>query len=201
MPTVDHAANAAKARTDSLARELLKPDRSKALWIVRKVVAHLIKTPGPFKIAITGGAGSGKSSISKVLAEVLDVKVFDFDEYVPGGHTKDKAVYKKRLLDGMNNLWDDLPAKDGWVIEHVEAGNELMLKVFKPTFLLLMTPAPQHLLRVAEARGQASEEKEHEVYARQTRAMESSETAKKQFEAAPGRVIAKGEGWTLKQSL
>ena len=196
MAVVDRAANARKDRTDSLAADLLNIDPTPRLKNAKRI-AQLVGTGA--RMVITGGAGSGKSSIACDLAELLDVPMFDFDEYVPGGFDKDSKVYRKRLLDAMDNLWGDLPSKGGWIIEHVEACNEYIVKAFRPQYALLVDPPAAKMLRTAAARSQVNNESEKTQLARVKRAMESAEYARMQYADVPGEKVEKGKGWELKK--
>lgn len=201
MPRVDHAANSKKRAIDSLAADLLDIDKNQLVRIAGDVAFRLLG-PETVRLMVTGGAGSGKTTFSSTVAERLNIPSFDFDEYIPGGYTPNGKDYRHRLVRGMGRLYDDLPYKTGWIIEHVEACNADMVKAFKPTHCLLLIAPPGHLLRTAQARGEAAEDSPSETYAREKRALESSEYAKMQFDAVPGEVIGKMGGrhpWTLKK--
>jgi hypothetical protein len=196
MPISDHEANEKKALTDALAAQFLNIDQEK-LAKDAKTIADAM--PSSFRLAVTGGAGSGKSTVSSELSELLDVPVFDFDEYIPGGYSKDPKVYHKRLLDGMDNLWGDLPFKKSWIIEHVEACNDEMVKAFSPTHCLLLCPPASRAMRTAAARSLVANESDATQFRREQRAMESAEFSRMQFDAVPGKIILLGKGWELKE--
>lgn len=195
MPKVDLEANARKRTYDALAADLLSLNKSKLEQEAAGIAFDLLG-PDQVRLCITGGAGSGKTSVAAIIGERLNLPVFDFDEYVPGGFHEDADAFRKRLLDGMTNLWNDLPVKGGWIIEHVEACNENMLKAFHPTHCLLVHPKAHQLRTVAEARAAVAG---GDPKSRVRRAMESSEYAIMQFEEVPGEIVKRGPGWTLKQ--
>lgn len=202
MPTVDHKANERKRDLDTLAAELLNIDQEKLVTEAGKIAFDLLGKDvngPPIRLCITGGAGSGKSTIASVIAERLSLPCFDFDEYIPGGYHKDQKTYHKRLLDGMDNLCNDLPTKRGWVIEHVEACNDDMVKAFRPTHCLILEPKTSRIMRTANARGEVAEDTPSKTYEREQRALESAEYARMQFEEVNGDVVKAGEGWRLKK--
>jgi hypothetical protein len=196
----EQAANAQKAKTDRLAGELLGVDGGRKKKLANDIAARLVGVT-PIRLLVTGGAGSGKSSVSRLLAAKLDIPNFDFDKYIPGGYHKDPKVYRKRLLDGMQKLFDALPWRPGagWLVEHVEACSADMLGAFQPTHCLHLAPPAARALDVAAARSAVAGEPPREQYAREQRAMESAEIARMQFSKVPGRVMAHGSGWELKE--
>jgi hypothetical protein len=196
MADIDHEANARKARTDSLAAQYLDIDQKKLAKDAKTITDAL---PDNVRLFITGGAGSGKSTVSSELGELLDVPVFDFDEYIPGGYSKDPKVYRKRLLDGMDSLWGSLPVKKSWIVEHVESCNDEMVKAFRPTHCLIICPPATRAMRTAAARSLVSGESPAAQYRREQRAMESAEYARMQFDAVPGKIVLRGKGWELKE--
>jgi hypothetical protein len=198
MARVDREANAKKKAIDSLAAGLLNIDKEHLTSLAGDIAFQLLG-PKPVRLMITGGAGSGKTTISSTIAERLNVPSFDFDEYVPGGYTSDGKEYRHRLVAGMEHLFNDLPYKTGWIVEHVEACNSDMVQAFKPTHCLLLIRPAKHLLRAAQARGTVAEDSDEDVSAREKRALESSEYAKMQFEQVPGEIVGRGEGWVLKK--
>ena len=195
MPRVDHQANARKRGYDSLAASLLDLDNKK-LESTAGGIAFDLLGPEQVRLFVTGGAGAGKTSVASVIGERLNLPVFDFDEYIPGGHHKDVRIYRKRLLDGMDNLWNDVPVKKGWIIEHVEACSSDMVESFKPTHCLLMRPPMRHLQLVAGARSEVSGIEEHELA---QRALETAKRSVEQFAAVPGKIVKRGTGWVLKK--
>ena len=198
MPRVDREANAKKKAIDSLAASLLDIDKEHLIRLAGDLAFRLLG-PETVRLMVTGGAGSGKTTISSTIAERLNIPSFDFDEYIPGGYTPNGKDYRHRLVCGMVRLYDDLPYKTGWIVEHVEACNADMVTAFKPTHCLLITQPVSHLLRTAQARGEAAEDSDEDVVAREKRALESSEYAKMQFEQVPGEVVGRGKGWVLKK--
>lgn len=199
MPTVDSRANARKAEIDTLAADMLSWDQSRLVKVAKKI-AEFVKGDSSKTFCITGGAGSGKTSLAGELSEVLAIPNFDFDEYVPGGYTWQAKEYRARLVKGMTNLWDDMPRKPGWIIEHVEACNEDMVKAFKPDFCIFVDPEVERLLRTARARGHVAGDTDYQVRQREQRALESSEYARMQFSKVPGNVVLKGDGWEMKKT-
>lgn len=199
MATVDPRANARKAEIDTRAADLLNWDQSRLVKVARKI-ADFVKGDATKTFCITGGAGSGKTSLAGELAEVLNVPNFDFDEYIPGGYTKDSKEYRGRLVKGMANLWEDMPHRPGWIIEHVEACNEDMLAAFKPDFCIFVDPEVERLLRTAQARGHVAGDDDQQVYKREQRALESSEYARMQFSKVSGPVVLSGKGWSMKKT-
>jgi hypothetical protein len=195
MPTVDRELNAKKRRLDHLAGELLDLDK-KDLELEASGIAFDLLGESPIRLCVTGAAGSGKTTASAVIGERLNLPVFDFDEYVPGGYHEDGKIYRKRLIDGMSNLFDALPVKRGWIVEHVEACNEDMVKAFRPTFCLLICPPTDRLLQVARVRSSLSAD---DPLCRELRALQSAEYAKMQFDAVPGDTIKETAGWRLKR--
>ena len=196
MPAVDHSANQRKRKIDALAGKLLDLDAEKLITLAGNIAFQLLG-PERVRLMVTGGAGSGKTTVSSVIAERLNLPCFDFDEYVVNGWHPDGKEYRRRLVAAMSRLYDDLPYKTGWVVEHVEACNGDMLKAFQPTHCLLLAPPAQHLLDIAGARARAGGEKSPASL--EQRALESSEYARMQFEKAPGSVMARGNGWVLKK--
>jgi hypothetical protein len=197
MPTVDPRANARKAEIDTLAADMLNWDQSRLVKLAKKIAAF-VGGDTTVRFCITGGAGSGKTSLAGELAEALAIPCFDFDEYIPGGYTWQAKEYRSRLVKGMSNLWDDLP-KSGWILEHVEACNEDVVKAFKPDFCIFMDPEVGRLLRTAQARGSVAGDTDEQVRKREQRALESSEYARMQFSKVPGKTVLEGDGWSMKK--
>lgn len=192
----EERANATKARTDQLAGELLGSG-SKVQKMAQEISA-LLFWEDPLHLCISGGAGSGKSSVARRLAKILDVPVFDFDEFIPGGYHRDPKVYRKRFVDGMSSLWDALP-RGPWIVEHVEACNDEMLRAFKPNAVLHLSPPASHAMSTAAARSAVAGEGPEEQYGREQRALESAVISSNQFSKTPGKVIGQGRGWVLKK--
>lgn len=200
MPIVDQSANERKDRLDELAAELLGVDDEELVRDGGDVAFRLLGT-NPVRLVVAGGAGAGKSTTARAIAERLSLPVFDFDKYVPGGYSTDAKVYRKRLLDGLTNLFDDLPARrdSGWVVEHAEACSEELVKAFHPTHALLLRPSTTRLLDASRARSRAGEESADTQYRRERRALESSVFALMQFRKLRGKVLARTKTWVLKK--
>lgn len=194
-PSSEAKANAQKAKTDQEAGQLLDFDKKK----LQQGVAELIKILSTFKnptIVVTGGAGSGKSTVSGMLSEKLGIKEFDLDKYIEGGHTKDKDAYQARLKKAWYNVWQDLPNEGGWIIEHVEACNPELVGMFEPDLAILVDPGEQKLKLTAAARNKVGKEDP----TREKRALETMTKAKKQFNALDGeKVVLKSTLYSLKR--
>ena len=190
----DPNANAEKAKLDSKAAGLLGFDPDE----VRKAAIVLAMTlPEGACVVVTGGAGSGKTTIARELAKTLGAKNFDFDEYIPGGYTADKTEYARRFSKGLYELWEDVPEKKAWVIEHVEACSPDLVGLYRPDYALLVDPGVERIAKAAVARSMAGDSKPEE---RVARGLQSAEKAKKQFNALPGEMVETGlKGFLLKE--
>ena len=75
------------------------------------------------KIAIIGNAGSGKSSLSLKLHELLGIPLYHLDQYFwkPGWQEPDPIEFEK-IHNQLCNRGDALPAeasREGWIIEGI----------------------------------------------------------------------------------
>jgi adenosyl cobinamide kinase/adenosyl cobinamide phosphate guanylyltransferase len=187
----DPELNKAKAERDAQAglRLHLNIDdiRQKALEMAVHILAEFKGWP---TVVVTGGAGSGKTTFSKEMAIFLGVKHLDFDTYIPGGYTPDKNEYERRFNKGLYEMWEDVPPKQGWVIEHVESCNEDLVGLYRPEYAILLDPGEEWLSKAVEARGNRNG---------LSRALQSSSTARSQFRELSGEVVAKLHGLTLKK--
>ena len=197
----DQAANAAKAQTDTKAAGLLGLDEDavkKVAKAVAKDILALHKDDIPIRIVMSGGAGSGKTTFARLLSEELGVKNIDLDEYVPGGFTTDKDEYARRFNKSLYEVWDSVPPKKGWIIEHVEACNKDLVGLYSPNFAILVDPGLERVTAAAKGRADVADEKDpsHRI----ERGIQSSMKAKKQFEAlrAPSAGTIHFTGFTLK---
>lgn len=198
----DPQANAKKDETDRRAGELLKVD-PELIKQDAEVIYNAIKrrldgsaSLDLVRLVVAGGAGAGKTSISKPLSELLGTKHLDMDKYVPGGYTSDKNEYARRVNKALYEMWEDLPSKtkQGWVVEHVEAASPEVVGLLNPTFALLLDPSLEKLREVAMARGAAENDGEW----RCARALQSAQRALKQFEALEGVEVEVMKGMRLK---
>jgi adenosyl cobinamide kinase/adenosyl cobinamide phosphate guanylyltransferase len=189
-PESESEANAKKSMTDRLAGELMGVDhkhvRKFAEQLGEKALENLPLVERPMRIVVTGGAGSGKSSLSINLAEAFELKHLDVDQYVKGGYTPDAKEWKKRLEEAYAAVWQDLPTRRGWVVEHVEACDKPWVSLLHPNLAILVAPEEKQLLRTAEARNTVGKEDPN----RARRALETAETSKKQFLDLRGVVLA-----------
>ena len=191
-------ANAAKIKMNTQVAQLLHLDED-TLKAKSKELADAIKraSEGSPRILVTGGAGSGKTTIARILSTLFVVKNLDLDEYIPGGWTSDSREYARRFSKGLYELWEDVPRKKGWVIEHVEACNSLLTGLYRPDFAVLVDPGEERLREASEARSAvmgANDSKD-----RLARALQSDKIAKTQFNSLPGEVILKIPGFLLKK--
>jgi Cdc6-like AAA superfamily ATPase len=194
-PEGEAAANAKKARTDRLAGEILNFDKKKIKKATNELLEVLSNTKNP-TIVITGGAGSGKSHLSSKLSDELGIKAFDLDQYIEGGYTKDAKAYEERLKNAFYKVWEDLPNKGGWIIEHVEACSLPAVGIFKPAFAILVNPGEEKIRLTAEARNKVGKPDP----SREKRALETTKKAISQFEGLKGAEITpKGSLYILKK--
>lgn len=191
----DPAANKTKADMNTQAAQLLNLDEDALGAEVKKLVAVIMKVAGSPRVLVTGGAGSGKTTVAGSLASLLGVKNLDFDEYIPGGWTSDKNEYARRFNKGLYELWEDVPQKKGWVIEHVEACNPDLVGLYNPDWVVLVDPGEERIRRAAEARTAVTGSGE----GRLARALQSVKKAKEQFKAIPGEVELRTPGFVLKK--
>jgi len=191
IPKEEEQANANKKRIDDLTSVLLGLDRASITEQASKVAKHIQK---PFQIVVCGAAGASKTTFSNALSSVLDIPSFDFDEYIQGGWTQDKAKYQGRILDGLDSLWDDL--SKAWIVEHVEACSPTFLRSLDPKWAIHLRPEKEQLKAVAQTRDLVSNESDG---VRAQRAISTSRTSLTHFESAPGNVVASGTGWVLKE--
>lgn len=193
----EDVANALKAETDAKAAELLNIDQKelkKGAGTVSTILGHL-NLPR-LKIVITGAAGSGKTTMAGILSEKLGIPVFDLDEYIEGGWTDDRAEYTKRFVKALYKVWQKLPAKGSWIIEHVEACNPDIIRILHPNITLLIHPPESRIVATAKARTTVSTDKTDRL----KRALQSKKIAEKQFKEAGGMLLRKESGWTLMRS-
>jgi hypothetical protein len=192
----DLKANAAKAEMNTRAAELLKLDEDALHQQAVKIAdAILAAFDGAPRVVVTGGAGSGKTTLAVALEKELGVKNFDFDEYIPGGWTADVEEYARRFHKGLYELWEDVPPKKGWIIEHVEACRPELLGLYNPDFAVLVDPGEERLRQAAEARTAVAGNGE----GRLPRALQSDNKAKAQFKALKGKVLLTVPGFVLKK--
>lgn len=192
--TQDDELNKVKENTDAQVAILLKLDKE-SLHEKVELVADVIDSTfeGQPRIVITGGAGSGKSTFAADLSTTLGIKGFSFDQYIPGGFTEKKDEYERRFNKGMYELWEDLPQKKGWVIEHVESCKPEFLGLYAADFAILLDPGEEHLRKVVEARTTL------QGGVTLARALTSAAKAVSQFEELKGEIVFKAPGVFLKQ--
>lgn len=196
IPKQERLANALKEKTDERAGEVLNFSEEKVRRRAKTVGGLLRREGEPPRVVVTGGAGSGKTSFSNSLSDVLDVPVFDLDKYIRGGWTKDVEEYESRINSAVYDLWADLPKSDtGYIIEHVEACNPTLVRMLNPNFAVLLDPGEDQLKRTAQVRNSVG------MYnrTREQRALDSMKSARKHFEAAPGNIVMKDGGILIKQ--
>lgn len=196
MNPTEAVENAKKAITDAMAGDLLGPLKDeavlkKAAKTITAIVEHADQKR--IKMVITGGAGSGKTTLANDLSKTLGIPVFDFDEYIEGGWTDDKEEYSKRFSKALFEVWQKLPAKGSWIIEHVEACSPDIIRILHPNFRILLHPGNDSLIATAKAREVVSGDKSDRV----SRALQSAKTAEKQFKEAGGGTLKKEKSWTL----
>lgn len=182
-PDSEEAANAKKHETDSAAGEILGLDPNKTDRVATEIASIIKVQNGPKRIVIAGGAGSGKSTLSRFLSGKLRVKRFDLDEYIEGGFHKDPATYDSRLNAALYLVWKDMP--DLWILEHVEACRPFIIHGFRPSYTILVDPGAEHLKKTAAARNLAGKNDPD----REKRAMDTMKTSAEQFKAVKGTNI------------
>jgi hypothetical protein len=196
-PASEAQANAQKAETDTLAAEILNLDEKKVAKTIKRLSSLIESTEAPqIRIVMTGAAGSGKTTAAGIMAKQLSLKDFDLDEYIEGGHTGDAGSYNARLLKAFTHVWQDLPSRTGWIIDHVEACHPDLVKTFKPLFAIFVDPGEKRIRDAAEARNRVRGKDDP---GRVKRAMDSLKTAKKQFSALKAIAEVETEGFVLKQ--
>jgi Cdc6-like AAA superfamily ATPase len=190
-----HDINRRKAAVDERASSILGMDIKKVRDVAHEIAATVRRSGAlPPAIVVCGGAGSGKTTLAGELSKELEIPTINLDDYLHGGFTKDEELYDERLQRALYDAWEDMPV-DGWVLEHVEASNQKIVELIRPTFALHVHPGEEHLLRAAGARNLASGEGDS---FREWRAMDSKEKSEKNFNKLEGRVIGRGKTWTLK---
>ena len=201
----DPELNKSKLMADAQAGELLHLDedvlKGQAKMLsdaIHKEMGDAVLSGVDPRVLITGGAGSGKSTMAGHLSRALGVKNLNFDEYIPGGWTSDSQEYAKRFNKGLYEMWDDVPKKKGWVIEHVEACDPDLVGLYPSDFAVLVDPGEERLRAVAEARSSVMGNGTEGNKDRLARALQSDKKAKAQFNAMKGKVIAKVPGYLLK---
>jgi hypothetical protein len=190
-----HIANVRKKLVDGMTSVLLDLDE-RAVRRTAREVAEVVKDAAPHaRIVVAGGAGAGKTVFSEALAHELRIPCFDFDAYIPGGHTPNKALYKERLRKGFESLWLDLPHVHSWVVEHVEACNRNFVDSLSPTLAIHLDPGLDHLKSVAQARDIVASNTDGK---RAVRASETALRSRAHFRSLPGRVVFKRDGLQMK---
>jgi adenosyl cobinamide kinase/adenosyl cobinamide phosphate guanylyltransferase len=190
--------NARKRNLDDLASALLNLDTALLRRRVDQAVLALADVKA-LRLCITGGAGSGKTRFAKSAATSFGLPAFDFDEYIEGGYHPDGRAYRERLARARSRLWIALPQTGGWIIEHVEAASEDMLKQVEPTHVVLVEPEVQDILKVAAARSLAADDGPVLAEERVKRALESREYARMQFDKVQGHDIFKKKDMTVRR--
>jgi hypothetical protein len=175
--------NERKRLTDNMASKLLELDpliaKKMAISVAKSISNSTDLDTSKLKVVVCGAAGSGKSTFARELSKELGVKAFDLDEFIPGGFTDDQKVYRLRLVKGWSSLWDSLPARSGWIVEHVEACHNDFVGAMHPDFAVYLNPGEDHLKLVASARDAVGEFTNGK---RKNRALQSNEIAKRQFD-------------------
>lgn len=191
-PVSDEKANERKHQVDQAVDEFLDLNPKKVEAVARAIATHVRAG----RIVVSGGTGAGKTTVAKALSGLLHIPFFELDDYIPGGGHDNRAVFLARLEQGMNNLWEDLPGKKPWVIEHIECCSPLFREFFEPEFAILITPGEEHLKAVASARDKVGSDSKGK---RTSRSLETNRRAIKQFREAPGTVLAESKAWQIKR--
>lgn len=193
IPKSERESNEKKNLVDRAVESFIGMGKNFARQTAEEVI---LKLKDPYKIVVCGGAGSTKTTFSEALGDVLDIPTFDLDMYIPGGWTPNKKDYEHAFAEGLNNVWDDLPLAKSWIIEHIEASGPAVRDLFKPKWAIHLHFGQEQLKLVAMLRDAVSGESEG---ARELRALSSNKLSFDQFTKAPGKVIAEGYGWSLKE--
>ena len=194
IPKSETESNAKKSLTDRIVSDFLNIDE-RLLKNISDEAAYKIRSANP-KVVVCGAAGSSKTSFAKHLSKKLDVPTFDLDEYIPEGWTGDEKKYETNFLNGLDNLWTELPLKGGWIIEHVHACSPKLAKMFNPGWAIHLNPGKQQLKAVARMRDAVAGEPDG---TRTERAISSGRKAFQEFSKIPGEIVAEGSGWILKE--
>ncbi len=184
----DVEANKVKSYINTQAANLIGVDMDEVRKDAKAIADSLQKELGTkqLKIVITGGAGSGKTTVAGALATELGLKVFDFDEYIPGGWTEDKKEYERRFNKGLYELWEDCGSlKKGYIIEHVEACHPDLVGLYRPDVAILVHPEIERLRKAAEARSAITGKSE----GRLERSLQSDKKATRQFNDLGGTPV------------
>lgn len=193
IPESEVEFNERKTLTDRAVGLFLGMDRRMARQTAEEAI---IRLKPPYKIVVCGGSGSFKTTFSEELSKILEVPAFDLDLYIPGGWTENQKQYQQSFAEGLNNLWDDIPLQKEWIIEHVEACGQEVRDLFKPKWAIHLHPGMSQLTAIARLRDAAAGEA---VGSREVRAMSSGKLSSMQFKKAPGKVVAEGYSWMLKE--
>lgn len=97
--------------------------KAKFSEFIEHIDKYLKITKKPFVIAVSGGSGSGKTFIAKLIAEKLDGKVFSMDDYIRAEHIQsnnnwdvpeawDLKLVKEHLIQLKNGKEIDKPVYD-----------------------------------------------------------------------------------------
>lgn len=190
-----HDSNRRKAAVDEKASSLLGMDTKKVRDVAHEIAATIRRSGAlPPAVVVCGAAGAGKTTLSGELSKELEVPSINLDDYLHGGFSKDKEFYEEKLQRALYDAWEDMPI-DGWILEHVEASNQKIVELIRPTFALHLHPGEEHLRRAAGARNLASGESDS---FREWRAMDSRGKSETNFNKLEGKVIGRGKTWTLK---
>lgn len=192
----DPELNQAKASVDARAAALMHLDWDAVREVAEDLAEHIGEDEP--RILVTGGAGSGKTTLAECLEQVLKVRNLNFDNYIPGGWTSDSEEYARRFNKGLYELWEHVPQKKGWVIEHVEACHPDLAGLYPPDYAILVDPGEERLRSSVAARAEVMGD-DGKDGARLARALQSDKKAKSQFNAMKGEVIFKAPGFVLKK--